>query len=248
MTDFKEIVPSVDVFATSLALQEEVVREKTVVVIDVLRASSTIVTALHNGVRAVIPVEDMEAASKIAQNLDASRYLLCGEKDGVKIQGYYLGNSPLEYEEKKVKGKIIIFNTTNGTKAIARSVGADRLIIGSFLNLKSVVESLKNDSNEILLVCAGWKNRFSLEDALCAGNIIYELTDGKLPDNASDGSVVAFSLYANYRNRLEEMICSSNHGARLKHLNGEEDLAYCSQVSILDVLPVYSQGMITNLK
>ena len=237
--------PSIDVFATSLGLQEEDVRKKTVVVIDVLRASSTIVTALHNGAKAVIPVEDMEAASKIAQNLDSSRYLLCGEKDGVKIQGYHLGNSPFEYDEKKVKGKIIIFNTTNGTKAVTRSSGADRLIIGSFLNLGAVVESLKNDTNEILLVCAGWKNRFSLEDTRCAGNIIFELTDGKLPEGASDGSVAAFSLYASYRNRLGEMLLSSNHATRLRKLNGDEDLAYCSQVSVLDVLPVYSQGMIT---
>ncbi len=248
MTDIKGMSPSIDVFSTSLALQEEDVRKKTVVVIDVLRASSTIVTALNNGVKAVIPVEDMEAAQKISQNLDPSGYLLCGEKDGVKIQGYELGNSPLEYDGKKVKGKIIIFNTTNGTKAISRSTGADRLLIGSFLNLNTVVESLKADPNEIILVCAGWKNRFSLEDTLCAGNIIYELTDGKLPENTSDGSVAAFSLYANYRNRVEELIRSSNHAMRLKHLNGEEDLAYCSQVSILDVLPVYSQGMITNSK
>jgi len=239
---------SIDVFTTSLALREEDVRKKTVVVIDVLRASSTIVTALHNGVKAVIPVEDMEAAHKIAQNLDSSGYLLCGEKDGVKIQGYHLGNSPLEYEEEKIKGKIIIFNTTNGTKAISRSTSADRLIIGSFLNLKTVVDSLKADPNEIILVCAGWKNRFSLEDTLCAGNIIFDLTEGKLPEDTSDGSVAAFSLYANYRNRVEEMIRSSNHAMRLKHLNVEEDLAYCSKVSILDILPVYSQGMITNSK
>ncbi len=236
---------SIDVFFTSQALREEDVRRKMVVVIDVLRASSTIVTALNNGAAGVIPAADMQAAGKIARNLDSSSYLLCGERDGLRIEGYSLGNSPREYERQKVDGKIIILNTTNGTKAVDRSVSADRLIIGSFLNLERVVDDLKSAAGGIVLVCAGWKNRLSLEDTLCAGNIIYTLTGGNLPEGASDGSVAAFSLYANNRDRIRQMILSSDHAMRLKNLNGEEDLLYCSQTSILDVLPVYSQGMIT---
>ena len=236
----------IDVFSTAYSFQEEDVHNKTIVIIDALRASSTIVTAITNGAKGVIPVEDMAAAGKIAQNLDSSRYLLCGEKDGIKIEGYHLGNSPLEYTHEVVGQKTLIFTTTNGTKAITRSNLADKILVGSFLNLSSVVRYLKNVENEIILVCAGWKNRLSLEDMLCAGNIIYDLMDGKLPAEASDGAKMAFVLYERYKNDITGVVKTSNHAIRLKNLVGLEDITYCSQVSIINTLPVLKEGIITD--
>jgi len=238
----------IDVFSTAHSIQEEDVRGKVIVVIDVLRASSTIVAALVNGAKGVIPVEDMEAASKIALNLDSSRYLLCGEKDGKKIDGYHLGNSPLEYTRDVIEEKTLIFNTTNGTKAITRANLAEKIIIGSFLNLKTIVKELKDVENEIILLCAGWKNRLSLEDNLCAGNIIYDLMEGTLPEDASDGAKVAFVLYEKFKDNINNTIKTSNHAKRLKNLVNTDDVNYCSQLSIFDTLPELNEGIITDAR
>lgn len=234
-----------DVFSTALSFQEEDVREKTIVVIDVLRATSTIVTGLNNGARAIIPVLDMAEAGKIAGNLDSSQYLLCGERDGEKIEGYHLGNSPFEYTPEVVKNKTLILNTTNGTKAITKASQADILIISSFLNVGRVVEELKETENEIILVCAGWKNRFSLEDMLCAGNIIFELMDGNLVPDARDGAKMAFTLYEKFRSDIEGVVRGSNHAVRLRNLVDESDIIYCCQVNSIPILPVFDDGVIS---
>lgn len=239
----------IDVFISSQSFQEEELRDKTAVVVDVLRASSTMITALHNSAKGVIPVADMGDASKISQNLDSPHYLLCGEKDGVKIEGYDLGNSPLDYTEERVEDKTIILNTTNGTKAIKRAGLADEIIIGSFLNLEALVASLKTVDTDIVLVCAGWKGRLALEDLLCAGNIIYELTEGTLPQNVQDGAKVAFGLFEKFGEDedLEKAIKTSNYAVRLKDVVSEEDISYCCQRNKMDVLPVMNEGIISDL-
>ncbi|MGM0587525.1 MAG: 2-phosphosulfolactate phosphatase [Bacteroidota bacterium] len=236
---------SIDVFSAARSFQEEDLRGKTAVIIDVLRATSTITTAIQHGAKGVIAVEDMSDASKIAQNLDPSRYLLCGEKDGVKIDGYHLGNSPLEYTEDAVKGKTLIINTTNGTKAISRSAMASHVYIGSFLNLSAVVDQLKDTEEEIVLVCAGWRNRLSLEDMLCAGQIIHELHNGKLPEQARDGARVAHCLYEKYGPEMPEVIQESNHAVRLKGIVDGNDIDFCSQVDKFDIVPTLEDGIIT---
>jgi 2-phosphosulfolactate phosphatase len=235
-----------DVFSSASSFHEEELRGKTAVVIDVLRASSTIATAICNGARGIVPVADMAAASKISQNLDSPHFLLCGEKDGKKIEDYDLGNSPLEYIPEAVKGKTIILNTTNGTKALMRCNLAREVMTGCFLNMGCLVEYLKT-KEDIVLVCAGWRGRLSLEDLLCAGNIIYELTDGKLPVGARDGAKVAFSLYEKFGDDIEGTIQSSNHAVRLKDIVGSEDISFCCQLSTMNVLPVLNEGIISNL-
>lgn len=241
MADFKKI----DVFFSVHTFQEEELRSKAVVVIDVLRASSTIVTALHNGAKAVIPVADMGEASKIAQNVDSDNYLLCGEKDGVQIEGYNLGNSPLDYTRDVVGGKTLIFNTTNGTKAIKKSIGSAEIIIGSFLNVSAVVQTLKKQEKDIVLVCAGWKGRLAMEDTLLAGKIIHMLHDSKLADESTDGVKIAFGIYDIYKNDLTGIIHQSNHAMRLKKLIGDDDINYCCKVDIFDLVPRLKEGIIT---
>lgn len=240
------MIDNIEVFASAYSFQEEELRGKTVVAIDVLRASSTIVAALYNGAKGVIPAEDMGAAGKMAQSLDSPNFLLCGEKNGRKIEGYDLGNSPYEYSPDVVKGKTIIFNTTNGTKAIRRSTIADKILIGSFLNLNRIIEALKNNEGEIVLVCAGWKGRISLEDLLCAGNIIYELTEGDLSNDARDGAKVAFGLFEKFGADIEGVLRTSNHAQRLKHITENDDIGFCSRLNTMDVLPVLEEGIILN--
>ena len=237
----------IDVFFSVQAFQEEDLRGKSAVIIDILRASSSITTAISNGARKVIAVEDMSDAVKIAQTMDQSDYLLCGEKNGTKIEGYDLGNSPLDYTPEAIKGKTLIFNTTNGTKAIKKAALANRIYIGSFLNQQSVLNALKEHDDEVVLICSGWRGRLSLEDSLFAGSLIYHLCDGKLPDNTKDGVKVAFGLFEKFGDALEETISKSDHATRLKGLVPEDDVPFCCKVDEFDVLPGMKDGIITNL-
>ncbi|AXJ00593.1 2-phosphosulfolactate phosphatase [Cyclonatronum proteinivorum] len=232
-----------DVFATGRAFSEDEVKGKTVVVIDVLRASSTIVTALHNGARGVIAVEDMGDATRIAQNLDSSSYLLCGEQGGVKIEGFHLGNSPFEYEADVVKGRTLIFNSTNGTPTLVRCSGAKEVIIGSFLNAGAVVERLRETTREILIVCSGWKSRLSFEDMLCAGYLLHTFIGADLPDDAPDGAQLADALYKQYGGNLVASVERSNHGKRLAGLGFEADIPYCCTIDKSNVVPVLMDGL-----
>lgn len=237
---------NLDVFFSTNSFQEDELRNKTVVIIDVLRASSTIVTALMNGAKGIIPVEDMGEASKIAQNVDSDAYMLCGEKDGVKIEGYDLGNSPLEYTPETVKGKMLIFNTTNGTKAIKKSLGSSHIFIASFLNLSAMASAIEKLEKDIVLVCAGWKGRLAFEDILLAGNIIHKLSGGKFGEDTRDGAKVAFGLYEKYGQNIASVIHHSNHAVRLKSLIDTEDIDYCCQVDFCDIVPQLSDGIITS--
>jgi len=239
-------IGQLDVYFSVQTFQEEQVRNKTIVIIDVLRATSTIVTAIANGAKAVIPVGDMGEASRIAQSVDSDDYLLCGEKDGMKIEGYDLGNSPLEYASSVVGGKSLILNTTNGTKAIKKSIHAEEVYIASFLNLDVVVDTLRKVKNDIVIVCSGWKGRLSLEDMLLAGNIIYKLSNGKMDRDARDGAKIAFTIYEKYREDLESVISHSNHATRLRDLMGTEDISYCCQINRTRVLPILKEGIITD--
>lgn len=236
---------TLDVFFSAGSFNDEELRNKVVVVIDVLRASSTIVTALLNGAKEIIPVEDMGEASRISQSVDSENLLLCGEKDGIKIDGYDLGNSPFEYTREAVGGKTLVFNTTNGTMAIKRGVGADKLYVASFLNLSAVVSELKSTTKDIILVCAGWRGRLGLEDLLLAGAIIYNLGDQHGASDLRDGSKVALGIYEKYREDLLAVILNSNHAVRLNNIAGEEDIRYCSQVDICNLLPELNDGIIT---
>ncbi|HYW35723.1 MAG TPA: 2-phosphosulfolactate phosphatase [Balneolaceae bacterium] len=236
----------IDVFMAVPSFNEEDIRNKTVVIIDVLRASTTMVTAIENGAKGIIPVENMDAAGRISQSLDSPQYLLCGEKDGKKIEGYHLGNSPLEYTRETVEGKTIILNTTNGTKAVKKAVAADELIIGSFLNLDQVVKKLSSVEQDIALVCAGWRGRLSLEDMLCAGNIVYDLLGGTLPPQAKDVVGITFGLFEKFGDDIEGIIEQSDHARRLREIMDRQDITYSCKMNITDVLPVLNDGMITN--
>jgi len=233
-----------DVYFTGRSFTEDEVRDKMVVVIDVLRAASTIVTALQNGSKGVIAVDNMADASRIAQNLDPTSYLLCGEKDGKKIEGYHLGNSPFEYDTNIIEQKTLLLNTTNGTRAIHRSSSADTLIIGCFLNVSAVVDTLRNADKEIIIICSGWKNRLSFEDLLCAGYIISKLNNGVLASDTPDGAQVAFALFDQFGSDIPKVISRCNHAIRLKDIGYEKDVDYCCQIDTHKIVPELRDGII----
>ncbi len=233
---------NVEVFLTHTTVTEDDVRGRAVVVIDVLRACSTINTALHNGARAVMPVLDMAQAGKIAANLDPDVFRLGGERNAEKIEGYHLGNSPLEYTEEEVEGRDIILNTSNGTKALERAKTARHLVAGSLLNVSRVARFLDEQDLDVTIICAGHENRVSLEDTLCAGAVLHRLWDGSEPGHVSDAAHTAYSLFLYNRDDLGTTLRNTNHARRLAANGHAEDVDYCYRIDRLPVLPYYTDN------
>jgi 2-phosphosulfolactate phosphatase len=231
-----------EVFLTSSTVTEDDVKGMTVIAIDVLRASSTIATALNNWARAIVPVADTGAATKIASNLDQSSYLLGGERGGNKIQGYHLGNSPLEYTQDAIEGRTVIFTTTNGTVAISKARSAEHLVVGSFLNAERVIEFVRQAGLDVTIICAGWRNRVSLEDTLCAGLLLHRLWNGREPSNASDSAHIAFTQYVHDKENLDTALRRCNRAQWLMANGYAEDVDYCLQIDVLPVLPYYKEN------
>lgn len=212
---------------------------KTVVVIDVLRATSTIITALAHYASSVIPVETVGQAKAIEDNGD----LLGGERFCKKIAGFHLGNSPLEYEEKVVANRRIILTTTNGTRAIQKSVRGSQLLITSFLNASASVKRILERKKDVHIVCSGTRNQYAIEDGLCAGLLI-ELLYGSTPDIETDdlGETLR-SAYAYHRNNLADVMMKSESGKRLQRLGLQDDVSYCAQLDLFDFVPVLAEGI-----
>jgi 2-phosphosulfolactate phosphatase len=223
-------------------------RDKTIVVIDVLRASSTITVALNNGAREIIPVASIESAVKISGSLFGEVTLRGGERNGQIIDGFNLGNSPLEYSESAVKGKSIIYCTTNGSVAMAKSRYARALIVGSFLNLSVVVDFLSGENKDFLIICAGRLNttgNFSVEDAVCAGMMIQKLMKNESIElNLSDSAKAACALYKSFGRSILKMLKTSEHGKYLAEIGFSEDLKICAAVDSVPVLPVQIENKI----
>jgi 2-phosphosulfolactate phosphatase len=229
-------------------IDEAAVKGKTVVVIDVLRACTTAAYAMHGGCERIIPVASVEAATNLVASLDKKVTLLGGEREGKRIDGFDLGNSPLEYTPDVVKGKTIILATTNGTKAISMSQGAKEILITAFVNMASVVDYLSGLREDVLtIVCAGDSNRFALEDAVCAGMLIDRLCM-KNECEFGDGAHAARLLYQMNEETIVSLLRSCHHGVYLDSLGFGDDLDVCSRVDSLKILPVVKDGRINRAK
>ncbi len=231
-----------EVFLTYSNVSDEDVRNRTVVVIDVLRACSTLTTALAHGARAVMPVSDMAEAGKIAGNLDPDVYRLGGERNGEKIEGYHLGNSPLEYTEEAVDGRDVILNTTNGTQALTQATSAKHLVGGCFLNAQRVVDFVQEVDDRVTIVCAGRHNRLALEDTLCAGLLLDRLWEHTEPNTVTDSAHTAYTLYDTDRDTLTSALRRANHAERLIEQGYEDDLDYCFRIDTHSLLPYYAEN------
>lgn len=219
---------------------------KLVVMIDVLRASSTIVTALANGCRGFIPILSPDQARKKAQQFEKEGVLLGGEREGTKIKGFDLGNSPREYKKEAVKDKTIIFSTTNGVKTLEMVKSAYEIIIGSFLNLQAVCDYCTNYQGDILIICAGRESKFSLEDTACAGMIINFLRDVfPVACQETDANLTAQLIYEEFGNNILEVLRKSQHGRYLESIGLEKDLKFCSQLDFFHIVPIFRDGIIS---
>ncbi|MDP4159046.1 MAG: 2-phosphosulfolactate phosphatase [Bacillota bacterium] len=219
--------------------------DKLVIVIDVLRATSTMVTALANGCQAIIPVLTPEEA--IERRLSVPGALLGGERHALPIEGFDLGNSPFDYVPERVGGKRVIMTTTNGTRAMRDASVAPLIWMASFLNMQSIVLAILRlfETNcrvrGIVVFCAGTDEQFDLPDTLCAGMLIDALSTNV---TLNDLGEAARLLYRDSKKHLADKIRQSVHGQRLVSLGLERDLVYCSTSNILPIIPVFENGEI----
>jgi 2-phosphosulfolactate phosphatase len=210
------------------------VEDYIVVIIDIFRATSSICYGIENGAEAIIPVSEVEECAAYRER--GFNYLLAAERNGEVVTGFDFGNSPFAYTAEKVAGKTVVLTTTNGTHALHLSRNAKNIVIGSFLNLTALCNWLKTQDESILMVCAGWKNNFNLEDTLFAGAVIEQLKgDGYVLD---DPALAANDLFQIGKNDIGQYLSKTSHGERLKKLGIEKDIAFCLQVDIAAAIPI----------
>ncbi|MBZ4189501.1 2-phosphosulfolactate phosphatase [Niabella beijingensis] len=215
-------------------------RDAVVVVIDVFRATSTIAAALYNGARYVVPVDSVPKAIEISEELGG---IAAGERDGKLADGLRHGNSPMEYKREFIEDKILVLTTTNGTRLLymALEQGAGNIITGSFPNLSSVCRYVTAQNKNVVLACAGWKDKFNLEDTLFAGAVISQVKHHF--SIHCDSSLMAEYMYQQNRNDLLGFSRNLTHYHRLVDRFGYiDDIAFCLQENSADVLPLYDDG------
>jgi 2-phosphosulfolactate phosphatase len=217
------------------------VSESIVVIIDVLRATSTIASALYNGAKCVIPVDTVAKCIELGKQIDG---VTAGERDGKVAEGLKYGNSPYEYPREFIAGKTLVLTTTNGTKLLhmALDEGAREIITGSFPNISAVCDHLLAQNQNIILACAAWKDRVNMEDLLFAGGVINRIGKSFLIN--CDSSKIAASLYKEAQKDLYSFMKrkKASHYLRLTGYGLEKDIRFCLTEDVANVLPVYLDG------
>lgn len=234
-----------DVFLTPGELLPADIADRPVVVIDILRATSTIVQALSAGAKSIYPVSSIEDALRLANTFGRDEVLLCGERRCLPIEGFDLGNSPREFTRDRVGGKTLVMSTTNGTAAMSLTTGASRVYIGSLLNLGAIVDELVSGSAEPVFLCSGRERHFALEDAVCAGLMAQRLMKARSAEWVlNDGARAAISLAQSF-GASEELFRTTAGGRAIADAGLEEDLPFCAQADLHDVLPILHERNIT---
>jgi len=237
-----------DVLFSPVQADELFFTGKTTVVIDVLRASSTIITALSNGAKEIVPVGTVEFAVKVSGGIFGGQTLLGGERNTKKIEGFALGNSPSEYTAEIISGKSIVFYSTNGSRAIVKAKYSTNLFICSFNNLKALAKHIKKLNEDVIILCAGNNNLFSLEDSVCAGMLVTELIAGNKTAELTDASTAALALFKSFGKNIFKMLSETDHGQLLINNGFEEDLKACAELDSTDVIPFYAGNTLKVLK
>lgn len=210
-----------------------------VVVIDIFRATSAMVTALHHGVQSIIPVGSLDHARAYL----AKGYLAGGERNGEVADGFAFGNSPFSYMNPEFAGHDVVLTTTNGTQAIEMAWGyTEQICIGAFLNLSAIASHLQKEDNDVVLLCAGWKDRFNTEDSLFAGALTSKLIETGNFTTVCDSAKAANLLWDAAKNDLSGFLSDSSHRKRLGHLNLDDDVNYCLSIDICPLVPVLRNG------
>jgi 2-phosphosulfolactate phosphatase len=239
----------IDVYFTPLGLKEDDLAGRGVVVIDVLRATTTIVTALANGAKAVVPAASSEEAVRLTANLEKNGILLAGERKSLKIEGFQLGNSPREMTPEVVAGKTIFLSTTNGTPALVAAQGGAPVLVGGAVNFAALAERARavfTERADLAIVCAGRDKQFALEDAYTAGRLIKAVKKGVPPKklNLNDAAKVALDLTARYKN-WRDALEKCDAARQLAEVDLAADVAFSAKADRFAVVPVYADRRIT---
>lgn len=233
----------IDIIISNEDIKEEKIKDKTVIIVDMLRATSVIVTALKNSCREVIPVVDIEEAKAIAKD-DRENYVLGGERNAVKIDGFDFSNSPLEYTEDIAKDKVLVMTTTNGTKAINKAISARNMLIGALINARAVAKRAVELNNDVVIINAGTHGEFSIDDFICSGYII-DCIIKLVKVELSDIAATAHYIYEENKD-ISNFIKKAKHYKTMMKLGLEKDLEYCCQKDIISIVPELKEGKIVS--
>ncbi len=240
---------NLSVYFTPLGITSQAISSQPVVVIDVLRATSSIVAAMSNGARAVVPAATADEALVIAKNLESDDVLLAGERGAHRIEGFALGNSPLEMTAEAVQDKTLVMATTNGTGTLVASEPGSPVLVGSITNFSALMERAREEfveKRELTVLCSGRERMFALEDAYVAGRVVQSLLpDGKRKNvELNDAAIAALELVRRYGDRWRRAILASAHARELKELGYRDDVESVTEVDAYDVVPEYSDRII----
>ena len=214
------------------------------VVIDVLRATSAICSGIENGINQIIPV----ATIAEAKELKDKGYIAAAERNGEVVDGFDFGNSPYAFMKEELKGKDVVLSTTNGTKAIHTAREMESVVIGALSNLDSLTQWLIEQNKPTLLLCSGWKDKFNLEDTICAGAILDALiATGKFKAEEDSGIAAKF-IYLSAKENIFSFLKASSHRRRLRRLNLNEDVKYCLTPNTVKAIPILKDGGLVDLK
>lgn len=231
----------IDIIISASDIKEEKTKDKVVVVIDVLRATSVMVTALNNGCTEVIPVSHVEEAREIVKD-NREKYILGGERNALKIEGFDYSNSPLDYTRENIQGKTLVMTTTNGTKAIKNVKGADRIFIASMINGKAVADKLIELNKDVVFINAGTYGQFSMDDFITSGYII-DLIKRGAETELTDIAVTSNYVYSSNKD-IFSFVKNASHYKRILELGLKEDLDYCLSKDLIHIVPEYKDGKI----
>lgn len=234
------ILLKIDIIISAAEIKEEKIKDKTVVVIDVFRATSVIITAIKNGCKELIPVLTTGEAFQIKEQRSC---LLGGERNAVKVNGFDLSNSPLEYTRDKICDKIIVLSTTNGTRAVNGCIGARNLLIGGIINGQAVAEKVIELKNDVVIVNAGTAGSFSIDDFITSGFIISTILERSKDLQLTDVAKTALYVYENNKD-ITEFIKNAAHYERMKELSLFKDIEYCCKKNTTSVVPEVINGSI----
>lgn len=237
------------VYFTPLGITNHAVVGIPVVVLDVLRATSSIVAAMANGARAVVPVATADDALRVAKNLERDDVLLAGERGYHRIEGFALGNSPLEMTPEAVAGKTLVMATTNGTGALVAAEPGRPVLVGAITNFSALVARVREEldtSGAVTILCAGRERMFSLEDAYAAGRVVQALLPGgkRVGAELNDASIAALALVRSYGDKWKRAVVASAAARNLKEIGYRADVEAATEADIYDVVPVYSERIV----
>ena len=240
----------IDVLFGVQQLTPQDVQGRVVAVIDVLRASTTIAVALSNGARAIIPMESSDDVVTRSKQFERGAVRLAGERRMLKMDGFDLGNSPIEHSREAVEGKTVLLSTTNGTKALLAVQGARDVVVASYVNLSAVTTMLRTalrGGADLTLVCAGQDRQFALEDAACAGRFVHAVSRRVTGLDMNDAAFAASLIDKKFGDNLIRLFGTAAHGRALSAAGFGDDLAACAAVDSYPVIPIYQDRQITML-